>query len=134
MTTVICPKCGTENSASAVNCEKCRTILKLALEYAERNKPDKQHQPDSPAAHNYEHRNSGLLDAAAVQGWFFWISSFVVFVIVCPILFNFFIEIGWYVDSGMLPMLSAAICAAPIAFFVSNLAARHVARARSNRK
>ena len=36
MTTIICPKCGTKNSSSAVECEKCRIILKLALEYSEK--------------------------------------------------------------------------------------------------
>lgn len=36
MTTVICPKCGTENPSDAVNCRKCRIILKLALEHAEK--------------------------------------------------------------------------------------------------
>ena len=32
MTTVICPKCGTENSSSAVNCKECRINLEWAAE------------------------------------------------------------------------------------------------------
>jgi uncharacterized membrane protein len=59
MTTVICPKCGTENPYGAVNCEKCRIILKLALDYAEVNEPVEQHQQESLAAHKIE---DNLLD------------------------------------------------------------------------
>jgi hypothetical protein len=35
MTTVICPKCGTENLADAMNCKECRINLKFALEHSE---------------------------------------------------------------------------------------------------
>ena len=35
MTTVICSKCGTENSEGAVNCEKCRINLAEAAEQLE---------------------------------------------------------------------------------------------------
>jgi len=33
MTTVTCPKCGTENPADAMNCKNCRVNLKYALEH-----------------------------------------------------------------------------------------------------
>lgn len=33
MTTIICPKCGTENPADAVNCKNCKVNLKYALEH-----------------------------------------------------------------------------------------------------
>jgi hypothetical protein len=33
MTTVTCPKCGTENPAEAMNCKNCRGNLKYALEH-----------------------------------------------------------------------------------------------------
>lgn len=33
MTTIICPKCGTENPADAMNCKNCRINLKFALEH-----------------------------------------------------------------------------------------------------
>ena len=32
MTTVICPKCGTENLADAINCKECRINLRWAAE------------------------------------------------------------------------------------------------------
>ena len=32
MATIICPKCGTENSDSAMNCTHCRINLRYALE------------------------------------------------------------------------------------------------------
>ena len=35
MNTIICPKCGTENSADALNCKQCRINLKFALEHPE---------------------------------------------------------------------------------------------------
>lgn len=33
MATIICPKCGTENPANAMNCKNCRINLNLALEH-----------------------------------------------------------------------------------------------------
>ena len=33
MATIICPKCGTENPADAMNCKNCRVNLKYALEH-----------------------------------------------------------------------------------------------------
>jgi len=39
MTTVICPKCGTENPGDATNCQNCEIILKLELEHAENQIP-----------------------------------------------------------------------------------------------
>lgn len=35
MTTVTCPKCGTENPANAMNCKNCKINLKYALEHLE---------------------------------------------------------------------------------------------------
>jgi hypothetical protein len=35
MDTLICPKCGTENPASAMNCRHCRINLRFAVEYPE---------------------------------------------------------------------------------------------------
>jgi len=35
MDTVTCPRCGTENPASAVNCRDCRVNLRFALEHPE---------------------------------------------------------------------------------------------------
>jgi hypothetical protein len=35
MSSVICPKCGTENPATATNCRECRINLKFALEHPE---------------------------------------------------------------------------------------------------
>lgn len=35
MTTIICPKCGTENPPNATNCKNCRINLKFALEHPE---------------------------------------------------------------------------------------------------
>jgi hypothetical protein len=35
MITIICPKCGIENSANAMNCKNCRINLKFALEHPE---------------------------------------------------------------------------------------------------
>ncbi len=33
MTSITCPKCGTENSANAMNCKECRINLRFALEH-----------------------------------------------------------------------------------------------------
>jgi hypothetical protein len=35
MNSVVCPRCGTENPASATNCRECRINLKFALEHPE---------------------------------------------------------------------------------------------------
>jgi hypothetical protein len=35
MDTIICPKCGTENPASAMNCRHCRINLRFAVEHPE---------------------------------------------------------------------------------------------------
>ena len=41
MATVICPKCGTENSGNAMNCKQCRINLEFALaqKFGEKQKP-----------------------------------------------------------------------------------------------
>ena len=39
MATIICPKCGEENSNSAMNCKQCRSDLLSALEHAEKQGP-----------------------------------------------------------------------------------------------
>ena len=47
MTTVICPKCGTENPSDAVHCRKCRIILKMALEQVDNNEVStRETEPD----------------------------------------------------------------------------------------
>jgi hypothetical protein len=35
MDTIICPKCGTENPVSAMNCKRCRINLRFAMEHPE---------------------------------------------------------------------------------------------------
>ena len=41
MTTIICPKCGTENPANAMNCKHCRINLQFAVEHADQNESAK---------------------------------------------------------------------------------------------
>jgi hypothetical protein len=44
MTTITCPKCGTENPADAKNCENCRINLKFALQHPDEIEHIKQEE------------------------------------------------------------------------------------------
>jgi hypothetical protein len=46
MATIICPKCGTENSDSEMNCTQCRINLKFALENLITRKPEMMAERD----------------------------------------------------------------------------------------
>ena len=47
MTTVVCPRCGAENAADAVNCRSCRINLTSALEHPEQLEGVEQDAPQA---------------------------------------------------------------------------------------
>src|SRR3990170_2758767 len=49
MSTITCPRCGTENPANAMNCKQCRINLKFALENPGAIEHYKQREQPAPA-------------------------------------------------------------------------------------
>lgn len=83
MTTITCPRCGTENSNEAINCKQCQINLKYALEHPEKNEAFKQ-------------RDKGLVTAIGI--------GLLVGFIGTPFLVNLItgITISFYLFNGMI--------------------------------
>ena len=130
----VCPSCEYEITfASGTNCPRCGFNLDRASDEAYLAEWGESAEREAKLA-EYTTRYKPSNTRLGIALVFLVTSSFIIFVIAYPLLFDFFIEIGWYVDSGALPMLSAAICAAPIALGVGTLGLVIIIRASSNRK
>ncbi len=120
-------------SASDSHCPRCGFNLDHASDEASLVEWGESVEREAKLAEwaNY-HKPPNTRNAKAAV--FFLTGSPIVFVIASYLLYHFFVAIGWYVDSGGLPVLSAGICAVPIALGVGTLGARRIAQASSNRK
>jgi hypothetical protein len=70
MSSIICPKCGTENLAGEMNCRKCRINLKYAQEHPEQFEGPKQQATQGEQASPEELQKTRYLGCAAnVMRW-----------------------------------------------------------------
>jgi hypothetical protein len=65
MTDTVCPKCGTENMAGAMNCRKCRINLKYAQEHPEQFEDPKQQATQGEPASSEELQKTKALGCLA---------------------------------------------------------------------
>jgi hypothetical protein len=64
MDSIICPKCGTENPASAMNCRHCRINLRFAVEHPEqieRTRLEATLRAEAPTQQAVTQRATGIL-------------------------------------------------------------------------
>lgn len=93
MTTIICPKCGTENLAGEMNCRKCHINLKYAQEHPEQFEEQKQQASQGEQASS-EEQSRGLSCAANVTRWIGRVWGLLLITILSPVLFF------WYLGSA----------------------------------